>query len=279
MIKLDLIEFSELIHPQDIVNEIIKQNPSISAPVSLEQIAQASGITDIQYKPLDGLEGALVANAEKTCGVILIKENVIPQRKRFTLGHELGHFLIPRHGHEMKCTVDDMQAINKKTLTKRQRIELEANQFSANILMPEFLCQNFQGFKDVPSINCPIEMASYFDVSFEACANRYVTLHDEPIAIIFSCNGIIRYSRKSPLFPFWVTPGKGQPIPCDSFSKANFQGKSNFVSKGCSDSTTWLEKHQDYVLPNEILEDIYVMERGYAITLLYFDEAIEDASQ
>jgi len=276
MIKLDLIEFSELIHPQDIVNEIIKQNPNISAPISLEQIAQASGITDIQYKPLDGLEGALVANAEKTCGVILIKDDVIPQRKRFTLGHELGHFLIPRHGHEMKCTVNDMQATNKKSLTIRQRIELEANQFSANILMPEILFQSFQGFKDDPSINCLIEMALYFDVSFEACANRYVTLHDEPIAVIFSCNGIIRYSRKNPSFPFWITPGKGQSIPHDSFSNAHIRGQSNSVIQGYSDSTTWLDEHQDYVLPNEIFEDIYVMERGYAVTLLYFDEAIEE---
>ncbi len=276
MIKLDLIEFSELIHPQDIVNEIIKQNPSISAPISLEQIAQASGITDIQYKPLDGLEGALVANAEKTCGVILIKENVIPHRKRFTLGHELGHFLIPRHGHKMKCTVDDMLTSNKKSLTKRKRIELEANQFSANILMPEILFQSFQGFKDTPSINCLIEMASYFDVSFEACAQRYVTLHDEPVAVIFSHDGIVRYSRKSSFFPFWINPRKGQTLPCNAFSKATYKGKANSTHEGSSDSDIWLNENREYVLPDEIIEDIYVMENGYAVTVLYFDVAIEE---
>jgi Zn-dependent peptidase ImmA (M78 family) len=65
---------------------------------------------NIDYSPLDNLEGALVANEYKTEGVILInnsKEIGTKERQRFTLGHEIGHFMIPHHGHEMSCSISD----------------------------------------------------------------------------------------------------------------------------------------------------------------------------
>jgi hypothetical protein len=51
-----------------------------------------------------------VANEYKTEGVILInnsKEIGTKERQRFTLGHEIGHFMIPHHGHEMSCSISD----------------------------------------------------------------------------------------------------------------------------------------------------------------------------
>jgi len=276
MINLDLIELADLVRPKDIADEIINQNPDITIPIPLESISYAVGIRDIQYKPLEGLEGALVANREKSDGIILINENAIHQRKRFTLGHELGHFLIPRHGHNMECGINEMRTSHQSNLSKAQRIEQEANQFSAEILMPQSLFQKFHGFRDAPSIDCLISMATHFDVSFEACVHRYVSLHDEPLVIVFSHEGKVRYHCKNSSFPFWVNPIKGEAIPYDSFTKATLPGKSNSIYNGSSSSDTWLNENRDYNLPEEIFEDVYVMENGYAATMLYFEEVIEE---
>jgi Zn-dependent peptidase ImmA (M78 family) len=108
VIKLDLIEFSDYIRPKEIVDEVLKQNPNIKIPIPLSEIAKNIGIVDIDYRPLGNLEGALVANEYKTEGVILInnsKEAGTKERQRFTLGHEIGHFMIPRHGYKMSCSI------------------------------------------------------------------------------------------------------------------------------------------------------------------------------
>ena len=271
MISLDLIELADLSRPTQIATEIIKQNPGVQAPIPLEEIAFSAGIREINKKPLDGLEGALIANPEKSEGIILIKEDSRPQRQRFTLGHELGHFLIPRHGHQMSCGLSDLTTRDQKTLNSTQRMELEANQFSAELLMPSLLVRQYPGFRDKPSIERLIRMAADFDVSFEACAQRYVALHDDPVAIVFAHEALVRYSTKNDGFPFWIKPGKGSALPAKSDVTC-----VNTVSLGCSDAACWLDSSRYFELPEEVIEEVYTMEKGYTATLLYFDEEVNE---
>lgn len=276
MIKLDLIELADLTRPSQITDEIIKQNSQLSFPVPLEEIASAVGISEIQKKPLDGLEGALVANPEKSAGIILVNSQSRHHRQRFTLGHELGHFMLPRHGHQMKCGIDDLKTSEKNTLSISQRIELEANQFSANLLMPQALFKKYPGYRGAPSMEQLIKQASDFDVSFEACAQRYVALHDEPVAIIFSHQQTVRYSCKNKDFPFWIHPGKGDSLPTDSFSTSAVSGISSTIASGNSQSTSWLNSDKYFHLPEEVIEELYIMDNGYSATLLYFDIELDE---
>lgn len=271
MINLDLIELADLSRPAQIAAEIVKQNPGIQAPVPLEEIAFAAGIREINKKPLDGLEGALVANPEKSEGIILIKEGSRPQRQRFTLGHELGHFLIPRHGHQMSCGLSDLITRDQKTLNRAQRMELEANQFSAELLMPRLLVRQYPGYGNEPCIECVISMAIDFGVSFEACAQRYVALHDDPVAIVFAHEAVVRYSTKSEGFPFWIKPGKGSAVPAKSHST-----RINTVISGSGDAARWLDSSRYFELPEEIIEEVHTMENGYTATFLYFEEELEE---
>jgi len=271
MINLDLIELADLSRPVEIATGIIKQNPGIQVPIPLEEIAFSAGIREINKRPLDGLEGALVANPEKSEGIILIKEDSRPQRQRFTLGHELGHFLIPRHGHQMSCGLSDLTTRDKKALSSAQRMELEANQFSAELLMPRLLVRQYPGFRGEPSIECLISMAADFSVSFEACAQRYVALHDDPVAIVFAHETVVRYSTKSEGFPFWIQPGKGSTVPVKSHST-----RINTVISGSSDAARWLDSSRYFELPEEVIEEVYTMENGYTAIFLYFDEELEE---
>lgn len=274
MVNLDLIELADLARPAEIASAIVEQNPGIPVPIPLEEVATAAGIQQIQYEALDGLEGALVANPEKSVGVILINNRSRSQRQRFTLGHELGHFLIPRHGHKMNCGIADLSTRDQKSLNSTQRIELEANQFSAELLMPTTLFRQYKGFRNDPSMECLIPQAEHFNVSFEACAQRYAALHDDLVAIVFSHKNNIRYSCKGDDFPFWIKPGKGFPVPKDSCTYNTDTSNSNFVISGRCYADTWIDNNRYYETPEEIVEEVYIMENGYVATMLFFDEEL-----
>ena len=270
------MELADLSHPVQIAKEIVNQNPGIQVPIPLEAIAYAAGIREINKKPMDGLEGALVANPEKSEGIILINEGARHQRQRFTLGHELGHYFIPRHGHQMNCGISDLMTSDQKSLSAAQRMELEANQFSAELLMPSLLVRQYPGFRETPSLSCLIEMAETFDVSFEACAQRYVSLHDDPVAIVFAKDSVVRYSPKNDEFPFWIKPSKGSQMPFGSHSATVETKDAGKISGGCCSADIWVDSSKYYVVPEEIQEELYVMEDGYTATLLYFDEELEE---
>lgn len=276
MINLDLIEFADLVRPTQIVDEITSQVPDLPIPTPLDMIANAIGIKKIDYQELDGFEGILLANKEKTTGAILINSKSRHHRQRFSLGHELGHFMLPRHGHEMRCGLNELTTKEQKNLSKKQKIELEANQFSAEILMPRKNFKNYNGFNDTPSMDCLISQANDFDVSFEACAQRYCNQHDEPIAIVFSHNNIVRYSCKSSHFPFWITPGKNDPVPSSSPTKQASKKPENSTYSDSTESGNWIGDDKYYFTPEDIIEDIHVMQDGYVATMLYFEDELEE---
>ena len=64
-INLNLLELADYETAQDITEEIFNQNPNVKFPINLEHIASQVGISDIQYLPLEGIEGALIANDVK----------------------------------------------------------------------------------------------------------------------------------------------------------------------------------------------------------------------
>jgi Zn-dependent peptidase ImmA (M78 family) len=89
---------------------------------------------------LTSFEGGLLTDRERSSGVILVKRGVSRQRHRFTLGHELGHFLMPSHLPDTEgrflCSQTDMLLLNQKEGDRRAKMEVEANRFSSLILMP-----------------------------------------------------------------------------------------------------------------------------------------------
>lgn len=274
MIKLDLIEFADYSRPNQIVDEIISQNPNIPTPIPIEEIAEAAGICEIQYKPLGALEGALVANKYKSTGVIIVnnKED-LHHRQKYTVGHELGHFMIPSHNHKMGCSIEYMKD-NKKV----EKIEAQANEFSSKILMPHTIFCKTKYFDTFPSINNIQEQAALFDVSLEACVNRYVSLHHDAVMAIFYKDKKFRYYRKSEYLPFYFSQKhqKGFPAVFGSLSKNVDMSIENKYYEEYVDSSVWFDECSGYILPEEVLEEVYVQTNGYSVTLLKFEGQIEE---
>ncbi len=84
-------------NPENLAKAVHHQLDSKTGPVPVTAIAAALDIINIRYEPLESFEGALVMPASRNRGVILVNSLVSTKRQRFTIAHELGHYLNLRH--------------------------------------------------------------------------------------------------------------------------------------------------------------------------------------
>lgn len=140
-------------------------------PLDVVGLATSIGIK-VEYLPLaSDVSGFL----RKKNGDWIIGVNSFhhPNRQRFTLAHELGHYFLHR----------DMGDFEDRALFRREmqfdRREVEANDFAAKLLMPE---NEFRTFVVLKNANLDL-LARHFGVSNAAAQFRANALGEERIAI------------------------------------------------------------------------------------------------
>ena len=276
MIKLELMDFSDYVRTDDIVSEIILQNPKIKIPIPLEEVAVAAGIIDIQYLKLGALEGSLTADPCKTKGVIMVNNDPAKgnsHRQRFTLGHELGHFMHPFHKSKMACSRSDINASKSGDIFEKQ-----ASDFSSKLLMPKKQFCNNQFFNDDASIRNVIKLAELFGVSFEACMNRYVETHHEPLRVLYFKDKQFRYFRYNNNLPFYLSQkfSKGCFAPHGSLTSQIDLKHQDYNYEDLVNASTWFTPRDGFIFPENIIEDVYIQTNGYSATLLKFECEIEE---
>lgn len=112
-----------------------------NVPVPVEQLAAKLGMR-ILREPLDAdVSGLLVTNSSGA--VIIANEDDPPVRQRFTIAHEIGHFVLKHQFEEGgHVHVDRGNYISQRGTRASQGVdprEIEANWFAASLLMPEEL--------------------------------------------------------------------------------------------------------------------------------------------
>ena len=275
-IALDLMELDSKATPDAVATEIMRQNPAISAPIPVEEIAKAAGIIDIQPLQSEAFEGMLVANPEKSEGIVFVNQNRPKQRQRFTIGHEVGHFLLPWHRNlkdgalTFECTTEDMHVSQSRKTDVRTDWEVQANEFSSELLMPRLLFKKHMRRKDEPDMAHVLDLASLFDTSVEATARRYVALSDYPIAMVFAQGKCVRHAWRGPDFPYFLDVRKGSALPkgSPSATDARDDSVSTFDSV---ESYWWIDADRGPRPPDYILEQTLYQREGYRITILYVE--------
>ena len=115
---------------------IIKKHDISDLPIDLKQLANNLNIT-IQEKLFESeFSGLLAVNDGKV--TIAVNKNHSVNRKRFTIAHELGHFFLHVDGKK-ELFVD--KSFNRDITSSKgsDRVEIEANRFAAELLMPSNL--------------------------------------------------------------------------------------------------------------------------------------------
>ena len=151
-----------------------------SGPVPVYEIAEALDIVEIREAPMRGLEGALVTTPDRNVGSIVVNSRSHPLRRRFTLAHELGHFLNPWHRPSdssggFSCSRADMGVGWKRrsaAISRHTTQEIEANRFAIELLAPPDLMRPY--LRGIPDLAKVLSLARALDLSREACARRYV---------------------------------------------------------------------------------------------------------
>lgn len=132
----------------------------------IEQFIEKLGIRLVRKPMSDDQSGFL--HPEGSRWVIGVNSLHHPNRQKFTMAHELGHYFL--HRHKSKA-YDDSYAFTRAD-AKSDPDEWQANQFAAEFLMPtnEFRDRVAKGYNSFD------QLASYFGVSTMAVRIRAKTL-------------------------------------------------------------------------------------------------------
>lgn len=231
--------------PMGLVTNILAAEPDLATPTPIEKLAAALDIQEIAELTTAGFEGGLITTEERTSGIILVNKNCTPTRRRFTIAHELGHFLLPTHKPvqtgQFLCKRDDMSSWDQKDQDKYNRMEAEANQFASLILMPPPRLRLVLKRFGTPSISNILTIAEHFQVSPEAAARSYIEYHGDPLAFAITKGNIVIRSYKSREFPY-ITVRNGALIPAGS----NVYRSQSSGALGC-DPLVWVDQPVAYL--------------------------------
>lgn len=268
-LKIDRMEIDDVGgDPIKLADAVLKQLPETDHPVPVREIAAAIDIVEIREELLDGLEGGLIVPEDKSNGAILVRRDRHEARKRYTIAHELGHYVNPYHKSNsregFRCGPKDMSRDRFDPNDKAAKMEVQANQFAGELLMPRREVAKFLLRTGAPDIGSIIEMAERrFDVSREAAARRYVAQLDEPAAIVFSHKGRIRYVKPNNSFPR-TSVWNGDPVPSASYSANSEKGLGEVTEWAEAPGHIWLEQSRGLT----VFEQTLAQREGFRMTLL-----------
>ena len=159
-------------------NAVLREHALTHPPINPEKIARALGIDVKRVDFTESLSGVLMRN--ESGAVIALNKSHHKVRQRFTVAHELGHYVLE---HKGEMFVDQM-VLNRRDGRSSIAIdpqEIQANAFAAELLMPkQMLLEVLQDIVDgdpTPNReNLIAKLAKKFEVSVEAMQYRLINL-------------------------------------------------------------------------------------------------------
>lgn len=234
----------------------------------LHQIAATIGLR-IAEVDAERFEGALIRIIGAPLGRIAINKNIRePGRKRFTLAHEIGHYILPTHSQQ---SVACRPASIERWSPSMPPAELEANRFAAAILMPKPMIIAY--LRSEPSLRQARNIASDCETSLTAATYRLVELSSYPVAVVWSTNGRRTWYHRSPEFHRGIELG---PIDSASYAHDCFNAQPVPNKPEPVGASAWL-------YDDGLNEDAKIWEESTALpyynavlTLLYLREPVDN---
>ena len=161
--------------------------------------------------------------------------------KRFSVGHEIGHYRLPGH---VDAIIDDRgQHVSHAGFKSVDRYEQEADHFAAALLMPaKLFTAALKRAGD--GLNAIESLAGDCETSLEAAAIRYAQISNDPVAVIRSEGQTIDCAFLSePLKDFpdldWIH--KGTPLPRGSVTTRFNADRTNIERAARADGASGLQ--------------------------------------
>jgi len=235
----------------------LEENNLLLLPVDPIAIAEKHGII-VEAKPAsnEGVSGMLIKHGDMF-GIAYATHIDIEGFQRFSVAHELGHYLLP--GHYENLLPEDGIHESKAGFISGNKYEREADHFAAGLLMPQSLFtkeidKRQTGFTAIDKI------ADLCMTSLTATAIRYTQFTSEPMAAVLSEGLKINWCFMSDELKEigqldW--PKKGHNIPRGSVTHNFNQNKDNIKNgksvAGNSSFMNWFGGNRDFEIEEEVI--------------------------
>lgn len=226
-------------------------------PIKLPDMAKKIGLR-VDEVPSTGFDGALVRIVDRPRGIIVVRKTMLETRKRFTIAHEIGHYVL-HDAISPACGEDEVGAGREKA----DDIERAANEFAGKLLMPPSVIRRIVTKFGV-SIDTWNLVSDMFQVSLTAAAARCVEETPDYLraALVVGKKGIVKYFVKSPMFSEYIKIDR--EIPSGSIAK-QLSPPGIHRKKGHVSAEVWID-----IEPGFLLQEESILLPGYdtVLTLL-----------
>lgn len=192
---------SAISRAQEIVRLLFLEEPE---DIDIAAVAVERGAF-VKEESLKGADGRLTVLENR--GMITVRAD-IPEsgKKRFVIAHELGHFEL----HREKFALLTCWEVDFYQWSQSKPLEVEANHFASEILMPELIFNKRIKRKRL-SKDLLFSLASEFQTSLTATAIRWLAFETD-YALVVSKDSVITWFIRGRDFPFFIsTAGKVNP--------------------------------------------------------------------
>ncbi len=256
--------------PTAIAARIHELAPDLPLDFSIEDVCRRLDISDIEDQPVTSFAAMLLMHPDRAWGSIVVAAGTSPRRRRFSIGHELGHFLIDSHrpcnGEQFACSHADLRLDNPREADRARKMEVEANRFAASLLMPPKRIRSNLRNRE-PALGEIVRLASEFNVSKAAMARAYVDAHRETLALLVAKDGRLVQVHRPDDFP-WIAPRIGEVVPIGSIANDLSLSPGQMSQLEECEPQTWLGPSAARRV--ELLsEQVFAQNDGWAMILLH----------
>ncbi|MFT8897979.1 MAG: ImmA/IrrE family metallo-endopeptidase [Acetobacter sp.] len=236
----------------------LKENGIVTAPIDPLKIAEMLDISVIAKGDSEpGVSGMLLRHGD-AFGIVYATHIDSLGFQRFSIAHELGHYLLPGHPEQL-FGEENTQHISHAGMISTDPYEQEADQFASAILMPTQIIKSILR-RTAEGMEAVIMIARTCEVSIEAAAIRYIQKTEIPAAAIISTNGRIDYaflSKEMLEFSDLAWPRKGESVPASTLTHSFRKNQDAVRSSRCEadeiELQAWLGGRKGIAATEEVL--------------------------
>jgi Zn-dependent peptidase ImmA (M78 family) len=147
------------------------------ADIELEAIAHCVGV-EVEYRRLASCEAQIIGYRDRA--VVYVSPDTPPRRRRFSTGHELGHW----HHHRGQSFVCRSSDIGQPIDDKSKNAERQADAYSGDLILPQFMVGPRLERMGEISLDGIADLASKFKASVTATAIRAMRMTRQPLILV-----------------------------------------------------------------------------------------------
>jgi hypothetical protein len=147
------------------------------ADIDLRAIAYCVGV-EIEYRRLENCEAQIIGFRDRA--IVYVSPDTHPHRKRFSTGHELGHW----HHHRGQSFVCRSSDIGRPIDEKSRDAERLADAYSGDLILPPFMvAPRLESMGEI-TLDGIADLASHFNASVTATAIRTIRMTRQSLILV-----------------------------------------------------------------------------------------------